>query len=159
MFSICPQFISHDVDRENLFDNQEHLRLAILTLISMFESAVTLCVEISHLALSNRGGLRCFLFKVLLIECNLIENKLPGFCMQGVWNLFIPLNSQAVPAERRVIYNRRAASSGPANYVGDNLEDELNMGKDIKTREEENDSSSVASYGWEWKCSMNYLCL
>ena len=89
MFSICPQFISHDIDRENLFDNQEHLRLAILTLISMFESAVTLCVEISHLALSNRGGLRCFLFKVLLIECNLIENKLPGFCMQGVWNLFI----------------------------------------------------------------------
>ena len=84
MFSICPQFISHDVDRENLFDNQEHLRLAVLTLISMFESAVTLCVEISHLALSNRGGLRCFLFKVLLIECNLIENKLPGFCMQGV---------------------------------------------------------------------------
>ena len=84
MFSICPQFISHDFDRENLFDNQEHLRLAILTLISMFESAVTLCVEISHLALSNRGGLRCFLFKVLLIEFNLIENKLPGFCMQGV---------------------------------------------------------------------------
>lgn len=53
----------------------------------------------------------------------------------------------AVPAERRVIYNRRTASSGPANYVDDNLEDELNMGKDIKTREEENDSSSVASYG------------
>ena len=58
-----------------------------------------------------------------------------------------PLNSQAVPAERTVIYNRRAASSGPANYVDDSLEDELNMGKDIKTREEENDSSSVASYG------------
>lgn len=58
-----------------------------------------------------------------------------------------PLNSQAVPAEGRVIYNRRTASSGPANYVDDNLEDELNMGKDIKTREEENDSSSVASYG------------
>lgn len=55
--------------------------------------------------------------------------------------------SQAVPAERRVIYNRRTASSGPANNVDDNLEDELNMGKDIKTREEENDSSSVASYG------------
>ena len=59
----------------------------------------------------------------------------------------LPLNSQAVPAERTVIYNRRAVSSGPANYVDDNLEDELNMGKDIKTREEENDSSSVASYG------------
>ena len=52
-----------------------------------------------------------------------------------------------MPAERTVIYNRRAASSGPANYVDDSLEDELNMGKDIKTREEENDSSSVASYG------------
>ena len=52
-----------------------------------------------------------------------------------------------MPAERTVIYNRRTASSGPANYVDDNLEDELNMGKDIKTREEENDSSSVASYG------------
>ena len=52
-----------------------------------------------------------------------------------------------MPAERRVIYNCRAVSSGPANYVDDNLEDELNMGKEIKTREEENDSSSVASYG------------
>lgn len=51
-----------------------------------------------------------------------------------------------VPAQRTVIYNRRAASSAPVNYVDDNLEDELNMGKDIKIREEENDSSSVASY-------------
>ncbi|XP_078384443.1 uncharacterized protein C8orf34-like isoform X1 [Oculina patagonica] len=51
-----------------------------------------------------------------------------------------------MPAEREVIYNRRAPSAGPMHYADDSLEAELNMGRDIKTREEENDSSSMLSY-------------
>ena len=51
-----------------------------------------------------------------------------------------------MPAERPVIYNRRAPSAGPQYYADDSLEAELNMGRDIKTREEEIDSSSVVSY-------------
>lgn len=49
--------------------------------------------------------------------------------------------------ERRVIYNRRIVLLGLVNYVDDNLEDEFNMGKDIKIREEENDLLFVVLYG------------
>ena len=49
-------------------------------------------------------------------------------------------------AERTVIYNRRASSSGPVNYPDDNLEEELYMGRDAKVREEDNDSSSAISH-------------
>ena len=58
-----------------------------------------------------------------------------------------------MPAERTVIYNRRTPSSVPVYYADDNLEDELNMGRDMKTREEENDSSSMASYELVFECS------
>ena len=51
-----------------------------------------------------------------------------------------------MPAERSVIYNRRAPSAGPVYYADDSLEAELVMGRDIKTREDEYDSSSIASY-------------
>ena len=53
---------------------------------------------------------------------------------------------QETPAERTVIYNRRAPSASPMYYADDSLEAELNMGKDIKIQTEGNDSSSVASY-------------
>ena len=51
-----------------------------------------------------------------------------------------------MPAERTVIYNRRASSTGPVTYADDSLEEELNVGRDIKIMEDENESSSVASY-------------
>ena len=52
-----------------------------------------------------------------------------------------------MPAERTVVYNRRAApSTGPVTYADDSLEEELNVGRDIKIGEDENESSSVASY-------------
>jgi len=51
-----------------------------------------------------------------------------------------------MPAERPVIYNRRAPLAGPMYYADDSLEAELNMGRDIKIQTEENGSSSLVSY-------------
>jgi len=51
-----------------------------------------------------------------------------------------------MPAERTVIYNRRGSSTGPVYDAGDNLEEELYMGRDIKAQEGENDASSVISH-------------
>ena len=45
-----------------------------------------------------------------------------------------------------MIYNRRSSSTGPVNYADDNLDEELYMGKEIKVREEGNESSSVFSH-------------
>ena len=56
------------------------------------------------------------------------------------------LISQEMPAERTMIYNRRAPSASPMYYADDSLEAELNMGRDIKIQTDGNDSSSVASY-------------
>lgn len=62
-----------------------------------------------------------------------------------------------MPAERTVIYNRRAPSASPLYYADDSLEAELNMGRDIKIQTEGNDSSSVASY--ELVHFISTLCL
>ena len=62
-----------------------------------------------------------------------------------------------MPAERTVIYNRRAPSAGPVYYADDSLEAELNMGRDIKIQTEGNDSSSVASYELVFACSVYLL--
>ena len=43
-------------------------------------------------------------------------------------------------------YNRRGSSTGPVYDAGDNLEEELYMGRDIKVQEGENDASSVISH-------------
>ena len=51
-----------------------------------------------------------------------------------------------MPAERTVIYNRRASSTGPVNYPDDNLEEELYVGRDAKVKEEDNESSSAISH-------------
>ena len=64
---------------------------------------------------------------------------------------------QQMPAERTVIYNRRAPSAGPVYYADDSLEAELNMGRDIKIQTEGNDSSSVASYELVFACSVYLL--
>lgn len=49
-----------------------------------------------------------------------------------------------MPAERTVIYNRRATVTGPESYADDDLDEGLYVGRDDKIRDDRNTPSVIS---------------